>query len=208
MPPQPLFLCVQAINKPGCTQPHQEGISLWCSMTSVHICRGAKLSEKLVIIHGKLCFLGRWEMVSKWDWSGTWCEHSGCNSFTTKQILLLWQQWPLLSTVWGDWGGESAVPSLSIHNTSSSIRTSSIRPSSIRTSSARRVTSKGSCYSKGYFELEMGSNTQIFQSIFSLPITEPLFLSWCWSKFSHDKWPSVRGLLAGQRCTVPHFTGI
>lgn len=83
------------------------------------------------------------------------------------------------STVWADWGGESAVFPESFHNTSSSenfLVMNFLSPL------------KGPCYLVGYFELEIGNNTNIFRSMFSLPITQPLFLSLGWCKFSLDKW--------------------
>lgn len=56
VPPQLLFLCVQAINKS-------------CSMTSVHLGKGGGIFWKFRFKHGKLCSLGQWEMDFKWDWS-------------------------------------------------------------------------------------------------------------------------------------------
>lgn len=143
VPPQLLFLCVQAINKS-------------CSMTSVHLGKGGGIFWKFRFKHGKLCSLGQWEMDFKWDWSEyTLVRHI---HYTADVALAT----GTTSTVWADWGGESAVFPESFHNTSSSenfLVMNFLSPL------------KGPCYLVGYFELEIGNNTNIFRSLFSLPIT-------------------------------------
>lgn len=139
-------------------------------------------------------------MVSKWDWSGIWCEPSDCSSFTTKDsVTLLTMTTSLHCLRRLRWWICCVFP---VHSQYLFLNTDFLN--TVFLSPSRDL--KGPL--KGYFELETGSNTQIFQSIFSLPITDPPFLFEVEANSPTISEPVSGVLLAGQICTVSHFIGI